>query len=197
MRGEGSASKKRVFEKITKELIELKNTSELMIDLAYSALLLNSVELAEEVEMLEEKMDSLHTDFELRILSSDFKPEEAKEFLGLIRIGSVTERIADAAEKISSLVLRGLKSHPVMNLVIEESEETVLRAEVSENSPLVGKTIKEARIDERTGMWILAIRRNNRWIRPKSTTRIKAGDVLIASGYTEGEEDFLHLVSGA
>ncbi|RJS81034.1 hypothetical protein CW709_05790 [Candidatus Bathyarchaeota archaeon] len=197
MRGEGSASKKKVFEKITEELIELKNTSELMIDLAYSALLLNSVELAEEVEMLEEKMDKLHTDFELRILSSNFKPEEAKEFLGLMRIGSVTERIADAAEKISSLVLRGLKSHPVMNLVIEEAEETVVRAKVSEESPLVGKTIKEARINERTGMWILAIRRNNRWIRPKSTTRIKAGDVLIASGYTEGEEDFLHLVSGA
>jgi len=184
------------FRKIVKELIELKNTSELMIDLAYSSLLLNSVDLAEEVELLEERMDKRQTEFELLILSSGFNPEEAKEFLGLMRIGSVTERIADAAEKISGVVLRGLKPHRVMNLVIEEAEETVVRAQVSDKSSLVGKTIKEAQIDEKTGMWILAIRRDNRWIRPKSTTVIKPGDVLIASGYAEGEEDFMNLVSG-
>jgi len=46
-------------------------------------------------------------------------------------------------------------------------------------------------------MWILVIRRGKRWIRPKPTTRIKAGDILIASGYAEGEEDFKRLVSGS
>ena len=36
-----------VFEEIVKRFVELKNTSELMIDLAYSSLMLNSSELAQ------------------------------------------------------------------------------------------------------------------------------------------------------
>ena len=50
-----------------------------MIDLAYSSLLLNSRELAEEVQALEGRMDTLHTEFELLVVSSGFKPEETKD----------------------------------------------------------------------------------------------------------------------
>ncbi|MFA5364942.1 MAG: PhoU domain-containing protein, partial [Candidatus Bathyarchaeia archaeon] len=82
--------------KIVDKLVLLKDTSELMIDLAYSSLLLNSQSLAEEVEALEDYMDNLHTEFELLVLSSGFTPEESKDFLGLIRLGVVTEKIADA-----------------------------------------------------------------------------------------------------
>jgi uncharacterized protein with PhoU and TrkA domain len=184
------------FKKIVDKLVFLKNTSELMIDLAYSSLLLNSRALAEEVEALENHMDDLHTDFELLVLSSGFKPEESKDFLGLIRLGVVTEEIADAAMEIADVVLRGLEPHPILRLVIEEAEETVTRVTVSENSPLVGKKIREAQIQEETGMWVLVIRRGKYWLRPRPDTVIKAGDILLASGYAEGESDFEALASG-
>ena len=188
-------SKKR-FREIVKRLVELKDTSELMIDLAYTSLLLNSQELAEEVQALEEHMDELHTEFELLVLSSGFELEESKDFLGLIRLGVVTEKIADAAAEIAEVVLRGLKPHPILGQVIEEAEETVTRVVVSEDSPLVGKTLREARIPEKTGMWVLVIRRGGRWIRPRPDTKILANDVLVASGYAEGEEDLVRLASG-
>ena len=184
------------FQKIVDALVELKDTSELMLDLAYSSIILNSPELAREVQELEKHMDDLHTRFELLVLSSGFTPDESKDFLGLIRLGVVTEEIADAAAKMGEVVLRRLKPHPILKLAVEEAEETVTSARVSEKSILNGKTIKEARIADKTGMWILAIRRGKRWIRPKPTTRIEAGDVLIASGYAEGEEDFKRLASG-
>ena len=184
------------FKKIVDKLVLLKDTSELMIDLAYSSLLLNSQALAEEVEALENHMDDLHTDFELLVLSSGFTPEESKDFLGLIRLGVVTEEIADAAMEIADVVLRGLEPHPILRLVIEEAEETVTRVTVSETSPLVGKKIREAQIQEETGMWVLVIRRNKWWLRPRPDTVIKAGDILIASGYAEGETDFEALASG-
>ena len=184
------------FKKIVDRLVSLKDTSELMIDLAYSSLLLNSRALAEEVEALENHMDDLHTDFELLVLSSGFEPEESKDFLGLIRLGVVTEEIADAAMEIADVVLRGLDPHPILKLVIEEAEETVTRVTVSETSPLVGKKIREAQIQEETGMWVLVIRRNKWWLRPRPDTVIKTGDILIASGYAEGEADFEALVSG-
>lgn len=189
-------STKKLFKNITNKLVELKDTSELMMDLAYSSVLLNSRELAEEVQELEEHIDNLHTEFELLVLSSGFKPEESKNFLGLIRLGVVTERIADAAAEISEVVLRGLEPHPVLKLVIKEAEETVIRVQVAKESSLVDKNLRGAQLPEETGMWVLAIRRGKKWLRPQPNSIIRAGDLLIASGYTEGEEDFRKLASG-
>ena len=183
------------FEEIVKRFVELKDTSELMIDLAYSALLLNSRELAEEVQKLEEYVDKLHTEFELQVLTSGFKKEEAKGFLGLIRLGVVTEKIADAAAQIAEVVLRGLEPHPVLKLAIEEAEETITYVQVNENSPLANKFLKDVKIPEETGMWVLAIKRGEKCIRPKPDTKIQVGDTLIASGYAEGEEDLKKLAA--
>lgn len=184
-----------IFEEIVKRFVELKDTSELMIDLAYSSLMLNSTELAEEVERLEEHMDNLHTEFELLALTSPFKKEEASGFLGLIRLGVATEKIADAAAEMAEVVLRGIEPHPVLKMAIREAEETVTQACVTHNSPLINKTLKEARVHEDTGMWILAIKRNNTSLRPKPYTRIQVGDILIASGYSEGASDLRLLAS--
>ena len=184
------------FKKIVDSLVVLKDTSELMIDLAYSSLFLNNQALAEEVAALENYMDNFHTDFERLVLSSGFTPAESKDFIGLIRIGVVTEKIADAAMEIADVVLRGLEPHPILKLVIEEAEETVTKVTVTENSSLVGRTIREAQIQDETGMWILVIRRGNWWLRPRPNTVIYSGDVLIAAGYAEGEEDFESIASG-
>jgi uncharacterized protein with PhoU and TrkA domain len=189
--------KREVFEEIVARFVELKNTSELMIDLAYSSLMLNSKEIAEEVERLEEYVDKLHTDFELLALTSDFKKEEASGFLGLIRLGVATERIADAASEMAEVVLRGIEPHPVLKLAIREAEETVTQACVTEGSSLIDKTLKEARVPEETGMWILAIRRGEKSLRPKPGMTIQRGDILLASGYAEGVEDLKKLVSPA
>jgi uncharacterized protein with PhoU and TrkA domain len=178
---------------IADKLACLKDTSELMLDLAYSSLLLNNRYLAEEVQALEECMDELHTEFEQLVLSSGFTPEESKDFLGLIRLGVITEKVADAAAAIAEVVLRELKSHPILKRAIQEAEETVVHVQVSPKSPLVGKTLRQAQVHEETGMWVLAIRRGKTWIRPTPKTSIQENDILIASGYSEGEEDLNRL----
>jgi uncharacterized protein with PhoU and TrkA domain len=183
------------FEEIVARMVELKDTSELMIDLAYSALMLNSRELADEVQKLEEYVDKMHTEFELLALTSEFKKEEASGLLGLIQIGVATEQIADAAAEMAEVVLRGVEPHPVLTLAIKEAEETVAQACVSADSPLVNKTLKEARVDEDTGMWVLVIKRGGKPLRPKGDTRIQVGDILVASGYSEGVDDFRKLAS--
>jgi len=188
-------TEQKQFEEIAARLAELKDTSELMMDLAYSALMLNSKELAEEVQRLEEYVDNLHTEFELLALTSDFKKEEASGFLGLIRLGVATEKIADAAAEMAEVVLRGIEPHPVLKLAIREAEETVTQACVTDNSPLVNKTLKEARVHEESGMWVLAIKRGGKCLRPKPESKIQAGDILIASGYAEGVENLKELAS--
>jgi uncharacterized protein with PhoU and TrkA domain len=188
-------TEQKQFEEIVTRMVELKDTSELMIDLAYSALMLNSRELAEEVQRLEESVDKLHTAFELLVLTSDFKKEEASGFLGLIRIGVATEKIADAAAEMAGVVLRGIEPHPVLKLAIKEAEETVVQACVTSDSALVNKTLKEARVHEETGMWVLVIKRGGKPLRPKGDSRIESGDVLIASGYAKGVDALRKLAS--
>ncbi len=188
-------TEQKQFEEIVERMVELKDTSELMIDLSYSSLMLNSRELAEEVQRLEEYVDKLHTGFELLALTSDFKKEEASGFLGLIRIGVATEKIADAAAEMAEVVLRGIEPHPVLKLAIKEAEETVAQACVTSDSSLVGKTLKEARVHEETGMWVLVIKRGEKPLRPKGDTRIEAGDILVASGYAKGVDAIKKLAS--
>jgi len=183
------------FKKIVDMLAELKDTSEIMMDLAYSSILINSKDLANEVQELEDRMDHLHTEFELLVLSRCIKPEESKHFLGLIRLGVVTEKIADAASQIAEVVLRGLEPHPVLGLAIKQAEETVTHVQVSKKSRLAGKSLREAQVHEETGMWVLAIKRADKWLRPKPDIVIEAGDVLIASGYAGGEEELKTLAT--
>ena len=190
------AQNEEQFRPLIDKMAELKDTSELMIDLGYSSLLLNSRELAEEVQALESRMDDLHTEFELLVLSRCITPEQSKDYLGLIRLGLVAENIADAAAQIADVVLRGLKPHPVLRLAIREAEETVARVTVSGTSVLIGRNLQEAQIHEETGMWVLAVRRGDAWLRPKPDVVIKEGDTLIAAGYSGGVEDLKQLASG-
>lgn len=191
-----SESDRLHWEKITRELVTLKNTSEMMMDLAYSALLLNNNYLAEEVMTLEERMDDLHIDFQTKVLSRTDEETDPKQLLGIIRMGNVTERIADAANEIAEVVLRGGEPHPILGMVIQDAEETVEHVIVGENSVVAGKTLREAEIAEETGMWVLYIRRGNRWMRPRPSTKLEPGDLVVASGYSEGEDDFKQLISG-
>lgn len=185
------------FRNIIEQFVELKDISELMINLAYSALMLNSKELAEEVHKLEEYIDRLHTEFELMVLSSGFVESEAKGILGLIRLGVSAERISDAAAEIAEIILREIEPHPVLKMAVESAEETVVYAKVDPRSVLVGKTLREARIPEETGIWVLAIKRGDKIIRPKPDTKIEAGDTIIGAGYSQGKEDLLKLASPA
>jgi len=191
-----SESDRQHWEKITRDLVILKDTSELMMDLAYSALLLNSDYLAEEVMNMEQRMDELHIDFQCEVLSPTDEDTNPKELLGIIRMGNVTERIADAASEIAEVVLRGGEPHPILSMVIQDAEETVERVIVSKDSPVAGMTLKQAQIADETGMWVLFIRRGTHWMRPKPNTILEPGDLVVASGYSEGEDDFKQLLSG-
>lgn len=189
-------SDKEALENITNRLVELKNTSELSIDLAYSALLLNNVYLAEEVQQLHQRIENLDIDLEQLLLSCQFQGEDARGLISLVRMGIATERISLAAAKIAQVVLRGIEPHPVLMMMIQAADETVDRISVPSGSPLIGRSLKEAQLPEETGWWVLAIKRGDKWVRPKAATVVKEGDLVIASGYADGEEDFKQVVTG-
>jgi uncharacterized protein with PhoU and TrkA domain len=190
-------SDKETLEHITNQLVDMKNTSELAIDLSYSALLLNNAFLAEEVQLLHTKIENMDVDFEQLLLSCPLSGSDARGLVSLIRMGIAAERISLAASKIAQVVLRGIEPHPVLKMAIQAADETVDRIVVPEGSPLIGRTLKDAQLPEETGWWVLVIKRGDRWVRPKASTVVETGDLLVASGYADGEEDFKQLVTGA
>ncbi len=187
-----------MMNKIETMLLELKDTSEFMVDLAYSSLLYNNSEIAEEVIFLEGRMDELGAEIQEQLLNvAKDKPDVVAKFSVILRLQMAAEEIANAAASIADVVLRGLGEHPVIQMSIQESEVTIERATVSERSILVGKTFGEIRLGSISGMYVLAIKRGNQFIYgPNKFTVINAGDVLIARGPEESADYFIDLATG-
>jgi len=168
-------------------LIEMKNLSELMVDLSYSALLFNSKDAAEEVEKLENKINRLNYQIKRESLLAARTVEDAEKLTALLEVGEATETIADSAKDIADLVLEGMRPHPVFKMVIEESDEMIKRFRIFEGSELVEKSLGELLLATRTGMTVIAIRRNESWIYgPDKNTVLAASDILIAKGNETG-----------
>ncbi len=183
--------KDKSLEKSVDLLIEMKDLSELSVDLGYSSIIYWNDEIANEVYYLEEKVDNLKIELVNWVLqaSKDAEDQESQKVLmSLIDIAYSSERIADAAKEISEIVAKKLDIHPVFRSAMMESDEILTVIEVAENCELDGKTLGDARVETITGMHIVAIKRGNRWLtKPKATTEIKSGDLLIAKGTKEGE----------
>ncbi len=178
-------------------LIQMKNISELMVDLAYSALIFNNKEIAEEVKYLEEKIDETYYKLQEAAIQKAIEDRNPSAALILIRLATSIEAISDAAVEIADVVLRNVPPHPVLLESIKESDITITRATVKEGSVLANKTLGELNLASETGMWVLAIKRKEHWIfGPTENTKILVGDILLAKGPIEGVPHFQKLCSG-
>jgi uncharacterized protein with PhoU and TrkA domain len=149
-------------ENIVDYLIDLKDTSEVMVDLAYGAVLYNNKELAQLVTNMEKRVDTIRNKAEIAVLQlSKTSTEEISALQGLIRIIEATENISDSANQIAKTVLAELPSHPIIELVIEESSENIFEMLVEESSLIVGKTVPAGNYLDEFGIRVLAIKRSD------------------------------------
>ncbi|MDR3063144.1 MAG: potassium channel family protein [Methanobrevibacter sp.] len=178
-------------------LVEMKDMSELMVDLSYSAVLFNSKDAAEEVITLENKINSLNYEIKKQSLLAARSVEDAERLTVLLEIAEAAESIANSAKDIADLVLKGFKPHPVFKMVMEESEETMIRVVVKKESQLVQKSLGELFLATRTGMRVISIRRDESWIYgPDRNTIIFEDDILISKGTVTGSGILQELADG-
>ncbi|MEM2098477.1 MAG: TrkA C-terminal domain-containing protein [Candidatus Bathyarchaeia archaeon] len=178
-------------------LLEMKNLSELMIDLAYSAALFNDKELAEEVLELEKRIDTLAylLDMEIMIAARDSK--DAESLIGVSTVAAATDKISDAAADIAAIVTRNIGIHPIVSAIFEKVEERLMKTTIKENSPIIGKQIIDLKLATSMGVDIIAIRRNKDWIiNPAKNERIFHGDTLITRGAPTGLKELKELAEG-
>ena len=190
---------KRITEEIADLIADMKNMSELMVGLSYSAVMFDSKEIAEEVKDLEESMDRMKDELEISVIEAArgiTNKSNFDELRGLLHVAISSEIISDAAYEIADVVLRDIQLHPVFLASIKESDEVILKL-AARNKDIFGKTLKELKIETRTGMFILAIRRvYGKWVyNPAGNAEIKEDDLLIMRGPKEGEEKIKEIIS--
>jgi uncharacterized protein with PhoU and TrkA domain len=171
-------------------LVEMKDLSEAAVGLAYSSLLFNNRALAAEVGTLEARSDILHDDLESWVLRAAPEARNPDDLRGLLRLASASETICDAARDLTWYVEHGEPLHPVVQMALEETEETSAETVVERGSPADGHSLKELRLETETGMFVLAVQRGARWTyRPRAGFQLREGDRLISVGPEEGEEE--------
>ena len=171
-------------------LVEMKNSAEVAVGLAYSALLFNDQALAAEVSSLEARSDILHDELESWVLRSAGEARNPDDLRGLLRLAHATETIFDSAREMTRLVEAGDELHPVIAAALVESDEVGHETRVGAGSAADGKTIGQLKVETETGMFILAVQRGRRWTyRPKPRFSLMADDRVIAIGPAEGGEE--------
>lgn len=168
-------------------VVELKDSSEIAVGLAYSAILLRDRGLAAEVATLEEQSDDLYHQLEEWVLRAAAESEAPEELRGLIHISSASERIVDSARSMTRLIERDELPHPIIASALAETDEIVAEAVVAEDSEAEGKTLADLQLHTETGMEVVAIQRGGRWLyRPRSNRTLQRYDRILAIGPEEG-----------
>jgi uncharacterized protein with PhoU and TrkA domain len=182
---------------VREALTEMKDVSEIMIDLAYSAALFNSDELAEEVMELEKRVDYLDYIIDMNVMLAARDAEDAEHLTAVTTVASATNKISDAAADIATIVLKNIGIHPIVRKAFEQVEERLARAIVKPDSILVKKKLGDLELAAKIGVDVIAIRRKREWkIDPEDHEKILEGDVLLARGAPHGIDELKTIASG-
>jgi uncharacterized protein with PhoU and TrkA domain len=161
-------------------LAEIKDSSELMVDLAYAAVFFSDADLAKEVRRLEDRMSQhIHQLRKLSILAAR-SPEDAEHMAGVLEIASAVEKIADAAEDIAHVVASGMGIVDDLRRDLRHADEMVARVKVREGAAAIGQSLRELSLPVEIGMWVIAARRGGEWdLDPDADFVVGEGDVLL------------------
>ncbi len=186
---EGKSYSSRGISNLEESLIDLflniKDISELMVDLGYSILFTRSRELAKELVSIEETIDRLTYEFKVLVM----KTKELNEYekIGMIEIADACESMGDASMDMTFGLRKGLEPHPLIDEVLENTDERLALIKVNEN--MMGKNIRELGFDK-YGVEILAMKRGGEWlvVPPSTGLTLNKGDILLIRYYSEAEE---------
>ncbi|WP_457752614.1 potassium channel family protein [Thermococcus sp.] len=171
------------LEEIKDCLVEMKDLSSLMVDLAFSSVMYNSEDIADEVYILEEKMDELTLKVKKLALRAAKNEEDPEKLLSIIEMATINEQISDSAYEIADLILRDVEPHPIIRKIMHDVEEEIGRVKVNKGSILIGKSLKQLKLPTKIGVRLIAIKRGSNYIyNPNKDEEIKEGDILIAVG---------------
>lgn len=168
-------------------LAEAKDTSELMVDLAYAALFFDDTDMADEVDQLESQISELVHRMRTLCIIAVRNPKEAEAMSAVLQVISAVESIGNDAVDISRIVARRLGIPRQLVLDMSAAEEVSHRVEVAAGSHFANRPLSSFELPTVTGMRVLAVRRGRSWIiDPGGDDILNPGDVLFLRGSPDG-----------
>lgn len=175
-------------------LVEMKDVSEAAVGLAYSALALRDTGLAAEVNHLAERLDEMKDHLHLWVLRAAKHDVDPSPLRGLLQLAAAAEEIGDQAAQMVWLITDGAEFHPIVNIALGDADVVATRVPVAPGSVVAGRSLGDLQLDIEPGFWILAIRRDNRYLyQPRGWVRLLVGDDVIATGPHEGRDRLAEL----
>lgn len=176
-------------------LKKIKDTSSLMVDLAYFAYINENKEIADLVMELEKKIDRLVYYLYISSSLATRDKEDAILSAAIIKIGSALNEFANAAADVADLVRIGMPANKYVQEAFELTEEIVDDVLVEAGSRVIGKKLSEL---EDLGIYVdvIAFKRAGKWkLELSSKETLRAGDILIVRGNVETIEKFKEVCS--
>jgi uncharacterized protein with PhoU and TrkA domain len=168
-------------------LSEAKDTSELMVDLAYAAVYFGDPQMAEEVDELEEHLNELVHDMRAVCVMAARSQREADAMASVLQVVSSIERIGNAAVDIARIVVHRLGIPRELVADLSEAEEVAHRVILREGSHFAHRPLCDFELPVAVGMRVVAIHRGRDWVTDvKGDEVLLPGDVLFLHGSPSG-----------
>ena len=168
-------------------LSEAKDTSELMVDLAYAAVYFSDTAMAEEVDELEDRLSDLVHEMRAICVVAARSPRDADAMASVLQVVGAIERMGNAAVDIARIVTRRLGIPRALVADLSEAEEVSHRVRVREDSHIAHRPLADLELPVEVGMRVVAIRRGREWITDvDGDVVLRPGDVLFLQGAAAG-----------
>lgn len=178
-------------------LTEMKDTSEIIVDLAYASLMYDSESMAEKVRGFEDDMDDLKFEIRYKTLLASRTREDARQLSGILEVASAADRISDAASDIVSLLRFPKEKRPFITEMLSEADERIRSIKIKAESGMVGNTIGRLEVEAATGCKIIAVKNRRGWTYdPEDDFKLRAGDVIIVRGTDDGADHLKDFADG-
>jgi uncharacterized protein with PhoU and TrkA domain len=171
-------------------LIQLRNFSQLTVQLGYAAIMEDSIELAKEALRVKAYIRDL--DYELRKEAlmvarlSKYNKGDIPQIANILQIGVAIKEMSDGVDDLIDIAIRDVGVHPIIQMAFSRKEMRTMRFEVEPGSKLDEKTLEALDIDPKSECRTIAVRRKSEWfLDPRPTMKINEGDVLIVEGRNE------------
>ena len=188
---------KRIEMSVREILTEMKDISEVTVDLAYASIMYNSQDMADSVMEFEDEMDELKYAIREKVMLAARTKEDARQLSGILQVASAADRISHAAGEIVKLLDVPLEKRPFLPTIINESEEKIKMTKIHPSSDMAGNTIDALAVEAVTGMKIIALKNRQGWIYdPEEDVKLRAGDDVVVRGTEDGFRRLTEFASG-
>ncbi|MDP8987423.1 MAG: hypothetical protein M3N11_03655, partial [Actinomycetota bacterium] len=166
---------------------EAKDSSELMIDLAYASVYFGDPQMADEVDEVQQRLSDLVHDMRAVCVMAARSPREADAMASVLKVISSIERMGNDAVDISRIVTRRVGIPRELVADLSEAEEVSHRVSLREGSHFAHRVLADFELPVAVGMRVVAIHRDRDWITDVGGDEVLLpGDVLFLHGSPAG-----------